>query len=74
MGDRRRAQIEFIASLMAFDRAAERAGPTERVLPADVDLDVELAGLCDALATPSERPGERAGARAGERPPLRRAV
>ncbi len=70
MGDRRRAQIEFIASLMAFDRAAERAGPTEKVLPADVDLDAELAGLFDALATPPRPPDERAS----ERPPLRRAV
>ncbi len=70
MGDRRRAQIEFIASLMAFERAAERAGPTERVLPADVDLDAELAGLFDALAAP----GRPSSGRASERRPLRRVV
>lgn len=45
MTDLERARLEFIESLMAFDRAASSSPRNERVLPADVDLDAELTRL-----------------------------
>ncbi len=45
MTDFERAQLEFIESLMAFDRAAQSSPRGERVLPADVDLEAELSRL-----------------------------
>lgn len=49
MDELKRAQIEFTASLMAFDRAASAAPRMERVLPADLDLDEELGALFAVL-------------------------
>jgi len=45
MTDFERAKLEFIESLMAFDRASEASPRGERVLPADVDLEAELSRL-----------------------------
>ena len=45
MNEFERARLEFIKSLMDFDRAAEASPRAERVLPADVDLDAELSRL-----------------------------
>lgn len=50
MSDFERAQLEFIESLMAFDRAAEASPRAERVLPSDVDLDAELAAAFAELS------------------------
>ena len=50
MSDFERAQLEFIQSLMAFDRAAESSPRTERVLPPDVDLDAELSAVFAELS------------------------
>ena len=50
MSDFERAQLEFIQSLMAFDRAAEHSPRTERVLPQDADLDAELSAAFDELS------------------------
>lgn len=50
MSDFERAQLEFIQSLMAFDRAAEASPRAERVLPPDVDLDAELSAVFAELS------------------------
>jgi hypothetical protein len=42
MTDMDRAKAEFLRSLLEYDRAAEASPRTERVLPADLDLDAEL--------------------------------
>jgi len=50
MSDFERAQLEFIQSLLSFDRAAEASSGPERVLPADVDLDAELTAAFAELS------------------------
>jgi hypothetical protein len=50
MSDFERAQLEFIQSLMSFDRAAEASPGPERVLPAEVDLDAELSAAFAELS------------------------
>jgi hypothetical protein len=45
MFDLKKAQLEMIQSLMAFDRASEEHPRNEKVLPKDLDLDEELAAL-----------------------------
>jgi hypothetical protein len=50
MSDLKIAQLQFIESLMAFDRASQDAEQVQPVLPADLDLDDELGQIFNELA------------------------
>ena len=50
MDERETVHSKFMASLLAYQRDAERNRECGKVLPADVDLDAELLARLDEIA------------------------